>query len=213
MVDVLRRIEEWIAAENATGRRMSPRALSLKALNSTDTIRNWIRARDAGKDIGANERSVSAIARAMEVSGEWLRTGEGSPTDVDPPALDQVPLISWISAGQLSDHDGVTDLTDYPVIHVADLPHGRWIALRVQGTSMNKLSPPDSIIIVDISDKRLITGKCYVVADETGAATYKAYDSKCDPQFVARSYVEQVAPKFIGGVRVVGRVYRTMLDL
>jgi hypothetical protein len=78
---------------------------------------------------------------------------------------------------------------------------------------MNKISPPESIIIVDLNDQRLLPGKCYVVADETGAATYKAYDPACDPPFVPRSYLTTPPPDLTGGVRVIGRVYRTMLDL
>lgn len=127
--------------------------------------------------------------------------------------VSDVRLVSWVSAGQLMDQDHLASLEDFPSIHVADLPRGKWIALRVNGTSMNKLSPPESIIIVDLDDKRLINGKCYVVADETGAATYKAYDPACDPPFVPRSYLDIDPPEFIGSARVVGRVYRTMLDL
>ncbi|WP_152559572.1 S24 family peptidase [Paenirhodobacter enshiensis] len=213
MLDVLKRIEEWIAAQNEAGQRMSPRSLSLKALGTTDTIRNWIRSRDAGKPIGATERSVSAVARAMNVSGEWLRTGTGNMNDVDPPHVDMVSLVSWVSAGQLSDQDSVVSPADYPTIPVADLPPSRWIALRVQGTSMNKLSPPDSVIIVDLNDKRLVNGRCYVIADESGAATYKAYDPNSSPPFVPRSYIDTQPPALTGSIRIVGRVRKTILDL
>lgn len=78
---------------------------------------------------------------------------------------------------------------------------------------MNKISPPESVIIVNLDDHRLISGKCYVIADETGAATYKAYDPKEDPPFQPRSYVGNHPPELSGEVRVIGRVYRTMLDL
>lgn len=213
MVEVLSRIEKWIEAEKSANRPMSARSLSMKALGSTDTIRNWIRSRDNGNQIGATERSVTAVARAMGVSEVWLRTGEGDPTDEYLPTSEAVPLVSWVSAGQLSDQDGISDLSEYPVVHVADLPCGNWIALRVQGTSMNKISPPDSIIIVDLDDKRLTAGKCYIITDGTGATTYKAYDPKSEAKFVARSYLDHEPPELIGDIRIVGRVYRTMMDL
>ncbi|MGT2468453.1 hypothetical protein ACVOMV_32380 [Mesorhizobium atlanticum] len=41
-------------------------------------------------------------------------------------------------------------LSDYPTIPTADLEEGEWIALRVDGPSMNKISPPDSIIFVNL---------------------------------------------------------------
>lgn len=128
-------------------------------------------------------------------------------------AAEPVPLISWVSAGRLTAQDGVSDLDDYPSIFVAGLPRGKWVALRVDGTSMNKISPPDSVIIVNLDDTRLVDGKLYVVADETEGATYKAYDKKADPPFQPRSYVKTDPPEFVGSVRVVGRVHRTMLDL
>lgn len=129
-------------------------------------------------------------------------------------AAQPVKLISWVSAGQLVDQPSIDSFDDFPTIYAADLPPGRWIALRVDGTSMNKLSPPESIVIVNLDDTRLVPGRCYVVADETGAATYKAYDPSAEPQFQPRSYIENTpAPDFVGAVRVLGRVHRTMLDM
>lgn len=130
----------------------------------------------------------------------------------DPPAQ-PVKLISWVSAGQLSDQPAIEDFEDFPTIYAADLPPGRWIALQVDGTSMNKLSPPSSVILVNLDDTRLVANRCYVVADETGAATYKAYDPKADPVFQPRSYVPTDPPVFQGEVRVIGRVHRTMLTM
>lgn len=130
----------------------------------------------------------------------------------NPPA-EAVKLISWVSAGQLSDQPTVEGFEDFPTIYAADLPPGRWIALTVDGTSMNKISPPSSVILVNLDDTRLAPNKCYVVADETGAATYKAYDPKADPPFQPRSYVPTDPPVFHGAVRVIGRVHRTMLTM
>lgn len=213
MKAVLARIEDWIARQNEAGNRVSVASLSRKATNSPDTIRNWIRQRNDGKSIGATALKVQQVAGAMGVNADWLITGEGEPGTGQTLTADQIPLISWVSAGRLSAQDGVTELDDFPTILVADLPPGRWIALRVSGTSMNKISPPESVIIVNLDDHRLISGKCYVIADETGAASYKAYDPKEDPPFQPRSYAGQHSLELSGEVRVIGRVYRTMLDL
>lgn len=169
------------------------------------------------RGINRTTKHIPALARAL---GKTLQEIDPSLTDViegkrlSPPPSEPVPLISWVSAGQLTDQDGVDNFDDFPSIYTADLPPGRWIALRVDGTSMNKLSPPESIVIVNLDDTRLVPNKCYVVADETGAATYKAYDPKADPPFQPRSYIENTQPPvFVGEVRVIGRVYRTMLDM
>uniref|UniRef100_UPI0035B49648 S24 family peptidase n=1 Tax=Paenirhodobacter enshiensis TaxID=1105367 RepID=UPI0035B49648 len=159
------------------------------------------------------QSSTSADNGRALASFLGLEWDEEDDSAARPASVEDVPLISWVSAGQLAEQASVTSLAEFPSLMVAELPRGNWIALRVQGTSMNKLSPPDSIIVIDLDDKRLIPGKCYVVCDETGAATYKAYDPTTEPPFVPRSYSEQEVPKFIGGIRIVGRVHRTMLDL
>ncbi|WP_068305861.1 LexA family transcriptional regulator [Pararhodobacter sp. CCB-MM2] len=168
------------------------------------------------RGINRTTKHIPALARAL---GRTLQEIDPTLTDViegkrlAPPPSEPVPLISWVSAGQLTDQPGISDFADFPTVYASDLPPGRWIALRVDGTSMNKLSPPESIVIVNLDDTRLVPNRCYVVADETGAATYKAYDPKAEPQFQPRSYVPTDPPVFVGAVRVIGRVYRTMLDM
>lgn len=124
----------------------------------------------------------------------------------------QVPLVSWVSAGQMSDVDAVIDLDDYPVIETSGIPKGNWIALRVTGDSMNKISPPDSIIFVDLSDRNLVPNALYVVADEEGNATYKRYRPNENPPFQPASYHDVPAPKINGVANVIGRVRRSVID-
>lgn len=87
-----------------------------------------------------------------------------------------VPVISWVSAGALVMPDSNIDLDDCPLIDVCGLDEtGDWIALRVVGDSMDRISPPDSVIIINRKDKRLVANACYVIADIEGKATYKRY--------------------------------------
>ena len=123
-----------------------------------------------------------------------------------------VPLISWVSAGQLTEQTAVTDLGDYPKFHAADLPPGEWVALRVDGSSMNKISPPDSIVLVNTADTNLVANGLYIVADETGQATYKRYEPEKNPPFQPASYKDVEPPHFEGVVRVIGRVRRSIID-
>lgn len=154
-------------------------------------------------------------AKAFGVSFQWLYHGIGQPEDVDsePVSIVDVPLISLISAGQLAGHDGVTDFSDYPTVSALDLPDGDWIALRVEGDSMNKISPPDSIIFANRRDKRLVHNACYVIADEQGNATYKRYRNDQDPPFQPASYLDMPPPVLVGTITVIGRVRRSIIEM
>lgn len=89
-----------------------------------------------------------------------------------------VPLVSWVAAGQLASADAVVDTEDCERIAVPGLdPKGDWIALEVQGDSMDRISPPESIIIVNRKDRKLVPNACYVIGDGEGGATYKRFRS------------------------------------
>lgn len=125
------------------------------------------------------DRHIERLARALKVDPVWLRFGQGEMSNDEAPnrgvALD-VPLISWVSAGPLEAVDAVEQYADAPRISGPDLDEGGdWIALRVQGDSMDRLSPPDSIIFVNRKDRRLVANACYVIADEDGSTSYKRY--------------------------------------
>ncbi len=123
-----------------------------------------------------------------------------------------VPLVSWVSAGGMIPRDGVTAEDVLDVVHAAGLAGGNWFALRVEGDSMDRISPPDSIIFVNRDERRLVPNGLYVIADETGATTYKRYrpaPDRFEPVSVNPSH-ETIFPR--GQVRVIGRVRRTVLD-
>jgi SOS-response transcriptional repressor LexA len=137
----------------------------------------------------------------------------GAPIVMPMAATVDVPVISWISAGELGSQDTVVNLSDYPTIPTTDLEQGEWIALRVDGPSMNKISPPDSIIFVNLRDKRLVTNGCYVIADESGQATYKRYRPNENPPFQPASYMKIPPPELEGAITIIGRVKRSMIDM
>lgn len=139
--------------------------------------------------------------------------GVAPPKDDETDEIIRVPMISWVSAGELDDQASVIDLSEYPTIAVSRLHPSRWIALRVDGPSMNKISPPDSLIFVDLNDKRLVSNACYVISDETGAATYKRYRPNDEPPFQPASYENISPPKLEGAITIIGRVKRSMIDM
>lgn len=175
---------------------------------------NNYKAHESGRN-GFGIADAKRYARAFNVNLKWLQFGIGSPDDDDGNLvmMIDVPRISWVSAGQLTEQVPVEDLSDYPTVTTVDLPNGQWIALEVEGNSMNKISPPGSLIFVNIMDKRLVPNACYVVADETGAATYKRYRPNDNPPFQPASYEDVPPPDFRGMVQVIGRVRRSVIEM
>lgn len=177
---------------------------------------NNYKAHEAGRN-GFDLADAKAYARAFGVSLQWLAFGLGNQNDPDvPPAqITDVPSVSWVTAGEMADQDAIDVLSDYPTISAVDLPAGRYIALRVErdANSMNKISPPESVIFVNLNDKRLVPNACYVIADEQGRTTYKRYRPNEDPPFQPASYDDVDPPDLEGAIRVIGRVKRSMIDM
>lgn len=191
---------------------ISMRSASLEAGLSDAFIRNIV----TGKSASPRGINLTKLAHVLRTTESWLQDGAGleeAPAGFQPSVTTYVPLISWVSAGELSHQDSVEDYSHYPTVSASDLPEGEWIALRVDGPSMNKISPPDSIILVNRADKRLITNACYVIADETGQATYKRYRPNDEPPFQPASYKSIPAPKLEGAITIIGRVRRSIIDM
>lgn len=160
---------------------------------------------------GENEKTLElpALAGALgvgvhEIDEDYTPDASGIPTLV-------VPILSWVSAGAMT-QDNVADEA-IGTIRFADLPSGDWIALRVRGDSMDRISPPDSTILVNRRDKALVANACYVIADENGDATYKRY--RPDPmRFEPVSTNDRHVPIFPDQEPlIVGRVRRSMIDM
>lgn len=158
------------------------------------------------------------ILKRREVSADELLaiaeiTGYHAPIDEDRSTIVAAPLIDWVSAGQPSLREGHTMQEEFPRVETIGLADGRWIALRVEGDSMDRISPPESIIFVDIGDRKLIPNGLYVICTEEGEATYKRY--RANPErFEPVTFNQAHEPIFPDGrVRVIGRVRRTTLDM
>lgn len=122
-----------------------------------------------------------------------------------------VPLVSWVAAGNLTEVIDWSEFDDVKRIYAPDLdPGGQWIALRVDGSSMNKISPPDSIIFVNLRQKALVPNACYVFTDERGEATYKRYRPD---GWESVSYLPQPDVEPEGAITIIGRVRRSMIDM
>lgn len=191
---------------------LSEHAAEQAAGAKVGTIRNWRR--------GAMPRieTLSLIAPALRTTPEWLAYEAGPEELDDVPNTSStltVPKISWVSAGAFAASDAVMPTDDFEKIAVAGLPPGDWVALKVDGDSMDRISPPESIILVNRRDKRLIPNACYVIEDGEGGATYKRY-RQSPTRFEPVSTNPNHEPIFIedGNIpRVFGRVGRSYIDM
>lgn len=213
MIDHTKRIERDMRAARLKTARIRAGLGGYRKLSQTfGWNENTYKAHEQGKN-GFDVGDAREYAKAFKVSLSWLMTGQGSPDDVDDDSahVTDVPLVTWVSAGALINQEGISDLSDFPTMPVTDLPDGEWIALRVEGDSMNRISPHGSVVLVNRRDRRLVHNACYVVADETGAATYKRWRQGQGFHPVSTETIE--APAFKGAVQVVGRVRRSIIDM
>ena len=163
------------------------------------------------------------IARILRVDAEWLASGRGSP-ELSAPLIDdnavlsaarepiiRVPLISWVQASRYVEIYDPYERGDSEGEVEVSYGKDTLIALRVKGSSMNRVAPEGSVIIVDYSDKSLISGKYYVVKKD-GKATFKRYRTNPD-RFEPDSTDSHDTIFPDGPVEVVGRVVKVINDL
>lgn len=178
---------------------------------------------DLAKASGVSQQLISQIERGVNLTTKELpdiAAALGVPlTELDPRLADvlgngeaiDVPLLSWISAGAMMRED-VSDEA-LGTIKVSDLPAGDWIALKVVGDSMDRISPPESTILVNRKDRRLVPNAAYVIADEDGNATYKRFRPS-PMRFEPVSTNKDLEPLFPANEPlIVGRVRRTILEM
>lgn len=132
----------------------------------------------------------------------------------EPGGLLRVPVLDWVSAGRLTAREGVTERDIKRVLSIGDLPAGDWVALEVDGDSMNRIAPEGAVIVVNRADDALHNDAYYVFQNEVGEATFKRYRGRPD-RFLPYSYnpdYEPIVPKE-DSFRVFGRVRRVIQEV
>lgn len=205
---LIERIDNRLAALSITAAEASRRATG-----SSDTIRNWKRTAKKGEGSLPTHTTLSAVAHVLKSNYRWL--ADGVPPEEGDGAPDltatEAPIIAWVSAGQLMSDSAIDEAIGTAS---AVLGPGDWIALRVEGESMDRISPPGSIIFVDRSDKRLSNGGFYVIDDGEGQSTYKRFVAGDEMRFEPVSKNKELQPIYPDNEpTIVGRVKLTMLDL
>lgn len=123
-----------------------------------------------------------------------------------------MPVISSVAAGRLTDPD--TQITgEYQTITIGGLEPGDYFATVVDGTSMNRISPPGSTIVVNRRDTELVRGRRYIFA-RRGKTTYKKWETdppRLEPETTDPDENPTIYPKSEDEWLVIGRVRLTML--
>lgn len=187
-------VKEAMGHAGITGAELS-RRLSIALKRSVD--------RAAVSKMTKGQRAVSAdeLLAIAEI------TGHKPPVEQGASAL-AVPIVSWVTAGTMVSQSGVAEYDDHKKLYFAGLPDGDWIALEVEGDSMDRISPPGSIILVNRRERQLVANACYVIANEMGETTYKRFrpsPRRMEPVSTnpvhEPIYIDQGEPEIIGRVR------------
>lgn len=194
-------IRDWLEQQLALKGRGAKTLLARHMNIRLEALSRFLN-RDPSKE--GRDLSLDEILKAQEFFGANILSD-------DEPAMTEVPVISLVSAGRMMQEHFRDEFLDS--MRFADLPKGDWIALRVEGDSMDRISPPDSIILVNRNDKRLVANACYIIADDNGDTTYKRYRPS-PKRFEPVSTNPQHEPIFPeNDPSIIGRVWMTLLKL
>lgn len=163
-------------------------------------------------------KKALVYAARLKVRGEWLYSGTPpmtEPTKIERRAVQEVPVIGWVQAGELRDASAIHDLAEVDHATVEGLGPGEWFATDVRGDSMDRVSPEGSRIFVNAADRTPISGGYYLFSHR-GETTYKRYFD--DPVQRLEPYSTNPVNRtiFLNGDAdwsVVGRVFRSVIDL
>lgn len=182
-----------------------------RALGSAKINKNTLISHENGHR-AISRKAAALYAQAFGVRAGWILYGE---TDADEETSDvDVPLLSLVSAGNLRDQSTVTEDDIIRWIKVGELPKGDWIALEVDGDSMNRIAPHGSIVLVDRADDRLVDGKCYIFVLDSGDATFKMFrrgPNRLQPYSTNPDHMAISAER--DDLYVFGRVRRVITDI
>lgn len=181
-----------------------------------------------GEAIGMSQEGVSSIERGRtQASRDVVRKIadalgippsdiEGGTEDVARHArLREVPVISWVSAGQVTEVGDLDAFRSGEKLLLADLPAGDYFATSVRGDSMDRQSPEGSRLLVNAADRTPRPGRSYIFSLR-GETTYKRFQSDPVTRFEPYSTNpsnQTIYPRNDNDWMVIGRVVRSWLDL
>lgn len=162
-------------------------------------------------------KRAMVYAARLKVRAEWLYEGIGEMRETRPrsgrPDI-VMPVISWVSAGQLAEIGDLEQIDEMTRITVSGLPAGEYFATEVRGDSMDRVSPDGSTIIVRVDQSRPLPGGFYVFS-VNGETVFKRYYD--DPIVRFEPFSTNPANRSTFPLSeqwvVVGQVVRSFIDL
>lgn len=152
---------------------------------------------------GENEEKITA---AYGQSADEIFSGGSRATRA-------IPIIDSVTAGRLADPS--TQITgEHQTIEISGLAPGDYFATRVSGTSMDRISPHNSLILVNRAERELIRGRRYIF-ERRGETTYKRWENdplRLEPETTDPDTNRTIFPKNEEDWSVVGRVRLTLMD-
>ena len=178
--------------------------------------RNYIRDLIEGKKESFSQSKLPLVAEALRWTVADLLGGAEATQVRSNSKITRVPLLDSVTAGRLRAPTSQIPVEDVPLLAFADLGRGEWFALKVDGDSMDRVSPDGSKIVINKADRTLVSGKPYVFSSR-GETTYKLWRPE-PPRLAPFSTNPTHEPIYCKSRKdaegmVIGRVKRTVLDL
>lgn len=124
-----------------------------------------------------------------------------------------IPIISSVAAGRLTNPYSQIE-GEFQTIEISGLPPGDYFATRARGTSMDRISPDGSMLIVNRAERELLVGRRYIFS-KRGETTYKRYERdpiRLEPETTDPDKNRTIFPKSDEEWSVIGRVRVTIMD-
>ena len=156
---------------------------------------------------GFKKDTAQSYADKLGVTANWLLFGETE--------SQQIPLIDSVAAGAFADTTDPYAVGDEntPIVEFPSLPHSHFIALKVEGTSMNLVAPEGSYIAVDLTVKKAHPGRYYVIRKDSDKATFKRFEQNPDRYEPESSEKHGTIFADSGKIYIVGQVRKALMDL
>jgi SOS-response transcriptional repressor LexA len=160
---------------------------------------------------------LQAICDIIDLRLAWVTTGQGRRLNSDLDSSSdfiEVPVLSWVAASAYREANSTDVRPDLPHLVVHGLGRGDFFALTVVGDSMDLVAPEGATIIVDRSDKTLVSRGFYIFSrNRKEEATFKRWMTS-PPRLEPFSTNREHQPIFVDTPpEVIGRVIMEMQHL
>lgn len=210
MADIIGKFPNGLA-EAMRRKGIGPTELAQKIKSSKQNVGRWAKQSRALPPDMANRAAPVLDTTAAELL--LVDQPKTSKSEAKRSRRPSVPLLGQVTAGELKEPSNQYQ----PEEALKGLGTGDFFAVKLEkdADSMDRVSPPGSILIVDAADRELRNGLYYIFSIN-GETTYKMWQAGDPPYLAPCSSNPSHKPQIIKRKRdyeVIGRVKRTVLDL